>query len=155
MCSTIPASPAYGVYISQLIRYARASSNYSDFLKRHPPIGAWSSLKLWVRILLRRCVLNTTLCDKVSDLPQFWFSPALWFPPPIKLPRYIVRSDVQHHYPNTTLRCTLLSLFFIDWLSYCLTPSDQYFSYIHTKNTFGYIGKTLSLRLTYDSYKYI
>jgi hypothetical protein len=35
MCSNIPASPAYGVYISQLIRYARASSNYSDFLERH------------------------------------------------------------------------------------------------------------------------
>ena len=35
MCSNIPASPAYGVYISQLILYARASSNYSDFLKRH------------------------------------------------------------------------------------------------------------------------
>ena len=30
MCSNIPASPAYGVYISQ-----RTSSNYSDFLKRH------------------------------------------------------------------------------------------------------------------------
>jgi hypothetical protein len=27
MCSNIPASPAYGVYISQLIRYARTSSN--------------------------------------------------------------------------------------------------------------------------------
>ena len=35
MCSNIPASPAYGAYISQLIRYARARSNYSDFLKRH------------------------------------------------------------------------------------------------------------------------
>ena len=35
MCSNIPASPAYGVYILQLIRYARASSNYSDFLKHH------------------------------------------------------------------------------------------------------------------------
>ena len=35
MCSNIPASLAYGVYISQFIRYARASSNYSDFLKRH------------------------------------------------------------------------------------------------------------------------
>jgi hypothetical protein len=35
ICSNIPASPAYGVYISQLIRYAMASSNYSDFLKRH------------------------------------------------------------------------------------------------------------------------
>jgi hypothetical protein len=35
MCSNIPASPAYGACISQLIRYARASSNYSDFPKRH------------------------------------------------------------------------------------------------------------------------
>jgi hypothetical protein len=35
MCSNIPAFSAYGVYISQLIRYARTSSNYSDFLKRH------------------------------------------------------------------------------------------------------------------------
>ena len=35
MCSNISASPAYGACISQLIRYARASSNYSDFLKRH------------------------------------------------------------------------------------------------------------------------
>jgi hypothetical protein len=35
MCSNIPASPAYGAYISQWIRYARTSSNYSDFLKRH------------------------------------------------------------------------------------------------------------------------
>jgi hypothetical protein len=33
--SWYPASPAYGVYISQWIRYARASSNYSDFRKRH------------------------------------------------------------------------------------------------------------------------
>ena len=31
----LPASPAYGVYISQLIRCARDNSNYSDFLKRH------------------------------------------------------------------------------------------------------------------------
>ena len=36
MCSNIPASSAYA--ISQLIRYARASSNYSDFLKRHLPL---------------------------------------------------------------------------------------------------------------------
>jgi hypothetical protein len=35
MCSNIPASSAYGVYISQLICYARVSSNYSDSLKRH------------------------------------------------------------------------------------------------------------------------
>ena len=32
LSSNIPQSPAYGVYVSQLIRYARASSAYSDFL---------------------------------------------------------------------------------------------------------------------------
>ena len=31
--SNIPLSPAYGVYISQLIRYYRASSYYHDFLR--------------------------------------------------------------------------------------------------------------------------
>ena len=30
----IPESPAYGVYISQLIRYARACSSYCDFIYR-------------------------------------------------------------------------------------------------------------------------
>ena len=31
MSSNIPSAPAYGVYASQLIRYARCCSNYSDF----------------------------------------------------------------------------------------------------------------------------
>ena len=34
LCSNIPECPAYGVYISQLIRYAKASSVYQDFLAR-------------------------------------------------------------------------------------------------------------------------
>ena len=34
LCSNIPASPAYGVYISHLIRYARACSTYDQFLVR-------------------------------------------------------------------------------------------------------------------------
>ena len=35
MSSNILSAPAYGVYASQLIRYARSWSNYSDFLLRH------------------------------------------------------------------------------------------------------------------------
>ena len=31
MSSNIPSAPAYGVYASQFIRYARCCSNYSDF----------------------------------------------------------------------------------------------------------------------------
>ena len=30
----IPIAPAYGVYVSQLIRYARGCSNYLDFMER-------------------------------------------------------------------------------------------------------------------------
>jgi hypothetical protein len=32
--SNIPAAPAYGVYISQLMRYSRACGSYQDFLDR-------------------------------------------------------------------------------------------------------------------------
>ena len=34
ICSNIPAAPAYGVYISQMIRYFRACGSYQDFLDR-------------------------------------------------------------------------------------------------------------------------
>ena len=36
LSSNIPSAPAYGVYVSQLIRYARTCSNYQDH-------GAWES----------------------------------------------------------------------------------------------------------------
>ena len=35
MSSNIPSAPAYGVYASQLIRYACCCSNYSDLLLHH------------------------------------------------------------------------------------------------------------------------
>ena len=34
LCSNTPSSPAYGVFTSQLIRYARASSSYECFILR-------------------------------------------------------------------------------------------------------------------------
>ena len=34
LSSNIPSAPAYGVYVSQLIRYARACLNYQDFMER-------------------------------------------------------------------------------------------------------------------------
>ena len=40
MSSSIPSAPAYGVYASQLIRYALCCSNYSDFLLRHRALVA-------------------------------------------------------------------------------------------------------------------
>ena len=40
LSSNIPESPAYGVFISQLIRYARACSSYSDFTFRGKALAA-------------------------------------------------------------------------------------------------------------------
>ena len=37
ICSNIPSAPAYGVYISQFIRYSRACCFYQDFLDRGLP----------------------------------------------------------------------------------------------------------------------
>ena len=34
LSSNIPSAPAYSVYVSQLFRYDRASSNYQDFMER-------------------------------------------------------------------------------------------------------------------------
>ena len=34
LCSSLPAAPAYGVYISQLIQYSRACGSYQDFFDR-------------------------------------------------------------------------------------------------------------------------
>ena len=34
ICNNIPAAPAYGVYISQLVRYYRDRGTYQDFLER-------------------------------------------------------------------------------------------------------------------------
>ena len=34
MASNIPANPAYGVYISQLVRYARICTSKVDFMNR-------------------------------------------------------------------------------------------------------------------------
>jgi hypothetical protein len=62
MYSNIPASPAYGVYISQLIRYARASSNYSDFLK------PWNVIFIWETGYWTRAITRLALFDLLKSL---------------------------------------------------------------------------------------
>ena len=60
ICSNILATPAYRVYISQLIRYSRACGSYQDFLDRG--------------LLLRRMLLNQgfLLVKLKSSLRKFY-----------------------------------------------------------------------------------
>ena len=56
ICSNIPTVPAYGVYISQLIRHSKACGSYHDFLER--------------RLLVTRKLLNHgMLVVKLKSLP--------------------------------------------------------------------------------------
>ena len=66
ICSNIPAAPAYGVYISQLIRYSRACGSYQDF----PDRGL-----LLTRKLLNKLFLLVTL---KSSLRKFTVATTTW-----------------------------------------------------------------------------
>jgi len=59
--SNIPASPAYGIYISQLIRYTRACSQYSDFLDRAHPLTKTYSNKATLLLGWNHCYKNSTV----------------------------------------------------------------------------------------------
>jgi hypothetical protein len=53
LCSNISLSPAYGVYIVQLIRYARACFAYEDFLKLGKPLTYNSTILYFLAIFLK------------------------------------------------------------------------------------------------------
>ncbi|KAK3100372.1 hypothetical protein FSP39_018941 [Pinctada imbricata] len=60
LISNIPSSPAYGVFISQLIRYARASTKYTDFVLR-------------ARRLADKLLSQGYVCDRLtSSLRKFY-----------------------------------------------------------------------------------
>ncbi|KAK3088233.1 hypothetical protein FSP39_016454 [Pinctada imbricata] len=60
LSSNIPSTPAYGVFLSQLIRYARASTNYTDFVLR-------------ARRLSDKLLRQGYVCDRLtSSLRKFY-----------------------------------------------------------------------------------
>ena len=60
LSSNIPQSPAYGVFVSQLIRYARASSLYEDFITRS---------QLLTSKLLKQCFTRNRL---IANFKKFY-----------------------------------------------------------------------------------
>ena len=57
LSSNIPSGPSYGVYISQLIRYARCCSHYDDFRYRH---------KCYIALRLKKSFKK--FCGRYQDL---------------------------------------------------------------------------------------
>jgi hypothetical protein len=85
ICSNIPAAPAYGVYISQLIRYSRACGSYHDLLDRG--------------LLLTRKLLNLEAMEEMSEV-YFFLSPSLL--PPIKKSLKIPKGQSESVYRRRT-----------------------------------------------------
>ena len=46
LSSNIPSSPAYGVFVSRLVRYSRSSSDHRDFVKRNSILVAKQGFSL-------------------------------------------------------------------------------------------------------------
>jgi len=88
--SNIPSSPAYGVYMSQLIRYSRTCNSYQDFLRRSVLLTRkllnqgfietriWSILKKFFRryhhLTLPYRLSVTTMADDTLDHDIFVMS---------------------------------------------------------------------------------
>jgi hypothetical protein len=68
ICSNIPAAPAYGVYISQLMRYSRACGSCHDFRDRGLPL---------TRKLLNQGFLLIKLKSSLLQSPP-WLGWPLW-----------------------------------------------------------------------------
>jgi len=56
MDSNIPPAPAYGVYISQLVRYARICTARADFVRRLPSLSSRLKLQGFKSSLLAKSV---------------------------------------------------------------------------------------------------
>jgi hypothetical protein len=67
ICSNIPVTLSYGVYISQLIRHSRTCGSYSDFCD--------------IGLLLTRKLLNQhfLVVKLKSSLRMFWVITMTWF----------------------------------------------------------------------------
>jgi hypothetical protein len=87
-----------------------------------------SPLTLWVRILLRRGVLDTTLCDKVCHwLAQVCgFLRVLRFPPPIKLTAIILPSPTKYVGLIQNRYYIIISLPWYIWKISRLTLNNNY-----------------------------
>ena len=107
LSSNIPSAPAYGVYVSQLIRYARTCSNYQDFMER----GKVLTTKLWTRGIEKpnwKQHLRSSMGDiMIWSIPTMWQFPELFLMflpvtrrkytsqiPDIRFYRYFLRSGL-------------------------------------------------------------
>ena len=76
LSSKIPSSPAYGVFISQLIRYARASSSYECFILR----AVWLSNKLLGQGYVKERLISSLrkFYGRYGDLIKQYEVPLSW-----------------------------------------------------------------------------
>ena len=70
LSSNIPQSPAYGVFVSQLIRYARASSLYEDFITRSQLLTS----KLLKQGFTRNRLIATFLLRNSMAVTMYWLT---------------------------------------------------------------------------------
>ena len=87
-----------------------------------------SPLTLWVQILIRRGLLNTTLCDKVCQ----WLATGWWFS--LGTPVSSINKTDCHDINETLLKVSLNTIKQTNKLRHCKLISDLFFYSIYVKN---------------------
>ena len=77
ICSNIPETPAYGVYICQLIRYYRACGSYQDFLDRGKLLTR-KLLNQWFLLVKLKSSLLQTLLEDTTEVIRIRKSKKDW-----------------------------------------------------------------------------
>ena len=85
-------------YYSNLFRQKGPSWSYDSWIYNYLCNQYLSPLTLWVRIPLRRGVLDTTLCDKVCQ----WLATGRWFSP--GTPVFSTSKTDHHHITEILLK---------------------------------------------------
>jgi hypothetical protein len=107
------------------------SWSYGSWIYNHLCNQGVTQLTLLVRIPLRRCVLDTALCDKVCQ----WLTTVRWFSPVISVSstnktdrQDIIESGVEHHKPQKTIWLSSLLILSIldDGYSWNASKLDTY-----------------------------
>ena len=121
LSSNIPLSPAYGVFISQLIRYARACSSYDVFIPREARLSSKllaqgyvrERLKLSIRKFYGRC--KDSLSQMRHDI--LGHGHIQWHPKLIR------------HYTNLRIITELDRITDFDLITKGIEPRSQYLAY--------------------------
>jgi len=134
------------VWITSGLEGPSWSWSYGSWIYNYLCNQCLSPLKLWVRIPLRRGVLDTTLCDQVCQ----WLAPGRWFSP--GTPTSSTNKTHGHDITKILLKVALNTITLIQWITYQIVMMNNVWEEALIMNSFYSLLSSRVMRLLNISY---